>query len=75
METHLAHVDYIYTEVNSDAVYENATLIGEMDDYLKEHGFTRVETNWHCQWDNGFYRNCKWGDAFYIKNIITNTTH
>jgi FkbM family methyltransferase len=59
METYLENVDYIYTEVNCDYVYEKCALIGEIDDYLKQFNFIRVETEWH--------GNCKWGDAFYIR--------
>jgi FkbM family methyltransferase len=61
MESYLPTIDYIYTEVNSDYVYENCSLINEIDDYLGKFGFKRVETKW---WED-----CKWGDAFYIRNI------
>jgi FkbM family methyltransferase len=60
MEEYLHTIDYIYTEVNSDYVYEGCALIGEIDEYLKQFGLNRVETKW-C----GEYR---WGDAFYIRN-------
>lgn len=53
------NIDYIYTEVNKDYVYENCALINEIDEYLSEKGFKRVETKW--------WGSCKWGDAFYIK--------
>jgi len=59
MEEYLFKVDYIYTEVNSDYVYEGCALINEIDDYLLNFGLKRVETKW-C----GDYR---WGDAFYIR--------
>ena len=59
MENYLTKVDYIYTEVNSDYVYKDCSLIGEIDDYLSQFGFKRVETVW--------YPECQWGDAFYIK--------
>jgi FkbM family methyltransferase len=59
MEEYLHKIDYIYTEVNSDYVYEGCALIGEIDDFLLKFGLKRVETKW-C----GEYR---WGDAFYIK--------
>ena len=60
MEGYLHKIDYIYTEVNSDYVYEGCALIGEIDDYLHIFGLKRVETKW-C----GDYR---WGDAFYIRS-------
>jgi FkbM family methyltransferase len=59
MEEYLHKIQYIYTEVNSDYVYKDCAIIDEIDDYLKQFVFTRVETSW-C----GDYR---WGDAFYIK--------
>jgi FkbM family methyltransferase len=57
----LKEIDYIYTEINSDYVYENCCLVTDLDDYLENNGFTRVETNW---------TECKWGDAFYIKKEL-----
>jgi len=59
MESYLSSIDYIYTEVNSDYVYKNCSLITEIDEYLLTFGFKRVETSW-CE-------NFRWGDAFYIK--------
>ena len=59
MEEYLPKVDYIYTEVNSDYVYENCCIITELDSYLEKFGLFRVETKW-CE-------NYRWGDAFYIR--------
>lgn len=59
MESYLPKVDYLYTEVNSDYVYEGCALISELDDYLKPFGLHRVETKW-CE-------NFRWGDALYIR--------
>jgi len=58
MAEYLPKINYIYTEVNSDYVYEGCALITELDDYLLQFGLHRVETNW---------TQCKWGDAFYIR--------
>lgn len=58
MEEYLYKIDYIYTEVNSDYVYKDCNIVTEIDEYLKQFGFERVETCW---------TNNKWGDAFYIK--------
>jgi FkbM family methyltransferase len=58
MEEYLSNVDYIYTEVNSDYVYKDCSLITELDDYLRQFGLVRVETKW---------TDCKWGDAFYMR--------
>ena len=59
MEPYLSKVDYLFTEVNSDYVYQGCALITELDDYLKQFGLQRVETVW-------FGEN-RWGDAFYIR--------
>jgi len=59
MESYLPLIDYIYTEVNEDYVYANCNLVTELDEYLAKFGLHRVETIW--------YGECKWGDAFYIR--------
>jgi FkbM family methyltransferase len=59
MEEYLPKVDYIYTEVNCDYVYKGCAIVNEIDEYLKQFGFYRVETQW--------WQDCKWGDAFYIR--------
>ena len=58
MDEYLPNVDYIYTEVNSDYVYKDCSLITELDNYLKKFELVRVETKW---------TDCKWGDAFYMR--------
>jgi FkbM family methyltransferase len=62
MEEYLPSIDYIYTEVNADYVYENCCLVIEIDAYLRKFGFKRVETKWH--------KDDKWGDAFYVKDPV-----
>lgn len=57
----LKFIDYIYTEVNTGEVYSNNDTIDEMDSYLSNFGFSRVETS---------ITQYEWGDAFYIKNKI-----
>jgi hypothetical protein len=59
MEEYLSKIDYIYTEVNSDYVYKDCALIGEVDEYLEKFGLKRVETQ--------IYTEYRWGDAFYIR--------
>lgn len=55
----LGMIDYIYTEVNNAEIYKNNAYISQIDEFLFEFGFKRVETSW---WgDHG------WGDAFYVK--------
>ena len=58
LDKHIQYFDYVYSEVNTEKVYEGGCLLSEMDSFLKEHGFTRVEIR---MTDFG------WGDAFYIK--------
>ena len=59
MSEYLKNIDYIYTEVNCDYVYENCALIEELDKFLLDFGLHRVETKW-CE-------NYRWGDSFYIR--------
>ena len=59
MSEYLNKVDYLYTEVNSDYVYKDCALIGELDDFLLKFNLHRVETKW-CE-------DFRWGDAFYIR--------
>ena len=56
----LNQIDYIYCEVNRDEVYEGAPMVEELDEFLGEYGFVRVET----KWPETYYT---WGDALYIK--------
>lgn len=55
---YLKSIDYIMTEVNRAELYKGCAQIGELDEFLSEYGFQRVETTW----DGG-----TWGDAFYVK--------
>lgn len=55
----LDKINYIYTEVNIDNVYEGCSLLDEMDEFLLEKGFQRVELSLKYK---------SWGDAFYIRN-------
>ena len=55
----LASIDYIYTEINSQEVYEDCPLVEDLDKFLSDTNFLRVETRW--------FDNLAWGDAFYIK--------
>jgi len=56
---YLNHVDYIFTEVNRDMLYENNAMVEEIDSFLSEYGFSRVATNWQGN---------TWGDALYVKD-------
>lgn len=56
----LPNIDCLYLEVNEKELYKGCGLIHEIDDFVKQFGFQRVQTEW-CG-DFG------WGDAVYIKN-------
>ena len=60
----LEAVDYIYTEVNKEEVYEGCTLVKDLDGYLLVKGFRRVTTRW--------YLKEGWGDALYIRETVVN---
>ena len=51
-------MDAIYSEVNTDYVYENCGLLEEMDSFLLGKGFRRVKT---------VMTDAKWGDALWVK--------
>ncbi len=55
----LKSIDYIYLEVNRDEVYEGCAKIEQLDDFLKNFGFKRIETSWTGK---------IYGDALYIKS-------
>lgn len=49
----------IYSEINFEEVYQGASLVEEIDDYLKKYGFNRVLTK---------TTPYGWGDAFYLRH-------
>lgn len=56
----LKNINYVYTEVNKDDIYENCTKVEELDLLLSE--FKRVET--------GVWVGNMWSDAFYIRKPL-----
>lgn len=58
-ESLLKEVNFIYTEVNTNYLYQNCALLSDIDEYLSNFGFNRVEIH---------MTEYEWGDAFYIKN-------
>lgn len=60
MGSYINHVEYIYTEVNTEKVYKDCGLLNEIDEYLKDKGFNRVALK--------MWGKCGWGDAFYIRS-------
>lgn len=59
----LEGIKMIYTECNRGQTYENNMEIEEMDEYLKQFNFSRVETYWPSP-------NWTWGDCIFIKNSL-----
>ena len=59
----MKNIDYIYTEVNNEEVYEDCVQVSDLDRFLHNFEFIRVETNWYDD-------NLAWGDAFYIKKSL-----
>lgn len=57
-KTILNHIDYIYTEVNTEELYEGCTKLEELDELLGNMGFYRSELS---------LTNAGWGDALYIR--------
>jgi len=57
----LDNIEWVYTEVNSRAVYKKCTLMDELDLFLLKKGFRRVEL---------FMTEWRWGDALYQKKKI-----
>jgi len=56
---HLSHFKAVYIEINTDHMYKDCALVGEIDEYLLGHGLKRVETiMWKTQ---------PWGDALYVQ--------
>jgi FkbM family methyltransferase len=55
---YLQNIDYIYTEVNKEELYEGCDIVDDIDNFLYDHGFVRLETVW---------THADWGDALYIK--------
>lgn len=49
---------YIYSEINTSEVYKNNDTLDQIDSYLSQFGFSRVEI---C------ITEYEWGDAFYLK--------
>ena len=54
----LNNIDYIYTEINRDEVYENCAKVTELSNFLNSYGFILVEESWD---------GITWGDGLFIK--------
>lgn len=51
----------IYSEVNSEHVYEGCCLVGELDTYLREFGFKRIATA---------APEKAWGDSLFVRQDV-----
>lgn len=60
-EKNLNYMDYIYTELNFDSMYEGCCLEPEFTQYLKDRGYELVKF-----FDTGY----GWGDGLYIKQHL-----
>lgn len=58
----LKYFDYLYLEINTAETYKNCCLVEEIDEYLNQYRFRRVETA---------MASSSWGDAFYHK-VLSN---
>ena len=54
-------IDYVLCEVNRKEVYEQCAQVEEIDEFLADFNFKRVETNWAGD---------SWGDALYIRESL-----
>lgn len=59
----LQYIDYVYTEVNEQELYEGNAMVSEIDAFLE--GFTRVKSYW--------VGNKGWGDAIYVRDSLLKT--
>ncbi len=57
----LNNIDYVYAEVNRAELYRGGAFVEDIDKFLGNYGFKRVDT-W---WDG-----ITWGDALYIKGAL-----
>lgn len=58
MRDYLVTCDYVYSEVNFEELYEGCALMSDIDNYLKQYGFSRITV---VETRSGF------GDALYAK--------
>jgi len=57
----LKHIKYIYTEANVEELYKGCCKLDELDEFLNDFGFNRVETK--------ILKHRGFGDVFYL-NIL-----
>jgi FkbM family methyltransferase len=60
MGDHVNNFKWILSEINREELYKNCSLVDELDTYLSNYGFRRVETEWT--------NTTGWGEGFYVKD-------
>lgn len=63
----LSNFKAVYIEVNKSEVYQGCAEVDEVDSYLAQLDFVRVQTRWA--------PNKTWGDAFYVKRNYLNDNY
>jgi FkbM family methyltransferase len=58
-ESGISKIDWIYTEVNKEALYKGCAIVDDIDVFLEKRGFKREITVW---------TKFGWGDALYIRS-------
>jgi FkbM family methyltransferase len=56
----LENIKSMYIEINTKSLYKDIPLVEDLDEFLNNKGFKRVETSIH--------KFAGWGQGFYIKN-------
>lgn len=51
----LGQFKWVYLEVNREEVYKECGLVEEVDQYLSQFGFIRIETKWAGGWGDAYY--------------------
>ena len=60
MGDYIDSIDYVYTEINDQMVYEGNDLLADLEEYLSSKGLYRAGI--HLLGEVG------WGDAFYVRH-------
>lgn len=55
--------DVLFLEVNREETYKGCPMVEDLDLFLNDFGFTRVETKWASDYHS-------WGDAIWVKNTF-----
>ncbi len=58
----LRKIDYIYSEITREELYEGNVMVNELDEFLFAYNFLRIYTEW---WGDGYD-----GNALYVKKNL-----